>query len=270
MAEARTRPAGGAKIGQVLSSGPALNLIAIGGVLLIWQFCSTLSNFNAVLPGVPDTISRLGEIFGSWEELEPVRITLRRIVTGFIIGCSVGAILGALMGSVRVIREALGPYVNILRSVTPVAWVVPATVWLGVGEKPLYFIVVYASTFPVVINTMAGFAQVPQSKVRMAAVFGAGRIRTFFSVSLPSAVPFIIAGMRLALGYSFMSVVGGEMVAASSGLGFEIYNARVNFDKATMFAGIVIVGLAGYLGDRIFVLLQRRFARRFFAGQESS
>ncbi len=99
---------------------------------------------------------------------------------------------------------------------TPVAWIVPATIWLGVGEGSLRFIVVYATVFPVIINTLAGLSQVPVDKVRMARTFGASRLRIHRSIIVPCAVPYIVTGMRLALGYSFMSVVAAEMVATGT------------------------------------------------------
>lgn len=248
----------------------AVNLLSVAIVLAVWQVASTMSAFSTVVPGVPETVVRSAKMFSSWDEASPMLITLRRIVTGYMIGCFVGVVLGSAMGTIRIVREAVLPYVNFLRSVTPVAWVVPATVWFGVGEMPLYFIVVYASMFPVILNTIAGFAGVPRSKTRMASVFGAGPGRRFFSIALPSALPFIVTGMRLALGYSFMSVVGGEMVASSTGLGFLIYDSRVNFDSATMFAGILIVGAAGFIGDRIFVMLRNRVAHRYFTGSSAT
>lgn len=257
-------------IKSLLSSRIGLNTISILAILLVWQASTAIPAFHVVVPSVGSTVVRGVRMFSSWEQVSPLLITLRRIAFGFVIGSAAGVLVGALMGRLWLIRNALEPYVHFLRSVTPVAWVVPATILVGSGEMPLYFIVIYASVFPVLLNTMAGFAQVSRSKVRMAAMFGASSFQIFRSIELPCAVPFIVTGMRLGLGYSFMSVVGGEMVAGSSGLGFLIYSSRVNFDSATMFSGIIVVGIAGFLGDRLFVLMRKKLAERFFLGQEQT
>lgn len=246
-----------------------LNVLSVVVVVILWHIAATVQN-NIMFPTPLASAEALVSIIAEAEGREHLLITLGRVVFGFTAGCLGGVLIGSLLGSIPVVAVAIEPVVHFLRSVTPIAWIVPATIWLGVGEGPLRFIVVYATVFPVILNTLSGMAATPRNKIRMAQTFGAGKLRIYRSIVLPSAVPQIATGMRLALGYSFMSVVAAEMVAGSSGIGFFIYRARVFFDTPTMFAGIVILGVFGILFDRIFVIASSTVLRRFYSGQVSA
>jgi ABC-type nitrate/sulfonate/bicarbonate transport system, permease component len=246
-----------------------LNVLSIVAVLILWHVAATLQE-NIMFPTPLASGEALVSLLAEDEGRGHILITLGRVALGFAFGCIGGVLIGSIFGSIPVIAAALEPVIHFLRSVTPIAWIVPATIWLGVGEGPLRFIVIYATVFPVILNTISGMASTSKNKIRMARTFGAGRFRIYWSVMLPSAVPQIATGMRLALGYSFMSVVAAEMVAGSSGIGFFIYRARVFFDTPTMFAGIVILGLAGILFDRLFVVASATVLRSFYSGQVST
>lgn len=246
-----------------------LNVLSIVVVLTIWHVAATVQA-NVMFPTPLASAEALVSLLAEDEGRGHLLVTLGRVIIGFAVGCLGGVVIGSILGSIPVVATALEPVVHFLRSVTPIAWIVPATIWLGVGEGPLRFIVIYATVFPVILNTLSGMASTSKNKVRMARTFGSGRLRTYWSIVLPSAVPQISTGMRLALGYSFMSVVAAEMVAGSSGIGFFIYRARVFFDTPTMFAGIVILGVAGILFDRLFVVASATVLRRFYSGQVSA
>ncbi|WP_171063958.1 ABC transporter permease [Actinomadura soli] len=245
----------------------ALNVLAILLAVLAWHGAALWKDNLLIFPTPLTCLSALGDVLSDPERRDQLLITLRRVVVGFALGSALGVAVGGLIGSVRSVALTLEPVVHFLRSVTPVAWIVPATIWLGVGEGSLRFIVVYATVFPVAINTLTGLTQVPVNKVRMARTFGASRLRIHASIVLPSAVPYIVTGMRLSLGYAFMSVVAAEMVAGRDGIGFLIYDSRIFFDTATMFAGILLLGAAGLLADRVFSVVTHRGLARFYAGQ---
>ncbi|MGV8970417.1 MAG: ABC transporter permease [Microbacteriaceae bacterium] len=243
-----------------------MNVLSVAFVLVVWHFAASAQD-TFLFPTPVATFESLGQLFVLEEGRQQLLVTFGRVVFGFTMGSIAGIVIGSILGSIQVVATALEPVVHFLRSVTPIAWIVPATIWLGVGEGPIRFIVLYATVFPVIINTLAGMAGTPKNKLRMARMFGAGKPRMYWSIVLPSAVPYITTGMRLALGYSFMSVVAAEMFAGSSGIGFLIYQARIFFDTPTMFAGIVILGLSGIILDRIFVLASATILRRFYNGQ---
>lgn len=245
----------------------ALNLLAVVAAVGVWQLAAMAKNNPLVFPTPGESVTALVELLTDPDQRGEMVTTLWRVLVGFTIGGALGVAVAGLIGSSRVVAEALEPVVHFLRSITPVAWIVPATIWFGVGDPSVRFIVIYATVFPVILNTLAGMVQVPRNKIRMVQGYGAGRLRAYWSVVLPAAVPFLLTGLRLALGYSFMSVVGAEMVAGSDGIGYLIYQSRLFFNTATMFAGIILLGCAGLLCDRLFVLVTGRLFRRFYTGQ---
>ncbi|WP_067460965.1 ABC transporter permease [Actinomadura macra] len=246
---------------------PALNILAVLVAVLAWHGAALWKDNLLVFPTPLTCLSALGDVLSDAEQRGQLLITLRRVIIGFAMGSALGIAVGSLIGSVRSIAVTLEPVVHFLRSVTPVAWIIPATIWLGVGEGSLRFIVVYATVFPVTINTLMGLSQVPANKVRMARTFGASRLRIYRSIIVPGAVPYIVTGMRLSLGYSFMSVVAAEMVAGKDGIGYLIYHSRIFFDTPTMFAGILLLGASGLLFDKVFSVATHRGLARFYAGQ---
>lgn len=123
----------------------------------------------------------------------------------------------------------------------------------------------YATIFIVLVNTMAGVAHVHRDRIRMAQAFGARPWQVFRYVTLPTSVPFIVTGMRIGMGNSFMTVIGAEMLAGNNGLGYLIYSSRIFFRSDVMFGTIVILGVLGLAADRLFDLAQHRILRRYHA-----
>ena len=135
------------------------------------------------------------------------------------------------------------------RFVPSLAWLTPVVIWFGIGETSKVLIIVYTTMFIVLINTMVGVSHIAPNKLRAAACLGATPFKTFIFVTLPATLPFILTGMRLAMGNSFATVVAAEMIAADSGLGYLIFNSRLWMATDKIFIGIVCLGALG-LADR--------------------
>lgn len=245
-----------------------LGLSGVVLVLAVWQVVAVSLDSALLLPRLQDVLAQLGALVTDPAQRVNLTDTLYRVFVGFLGGSVAGLVLGAAIGSVRVVRELLNPYLNFLRAVTPVAWIVPATIWLGIGTPGILFVVVYAAAFPVAINTISGMAAVPRDKVRMARMFGMNPLGVFARILVPNAVPYIIIGARLSLGFSFMAAVGCEMLIGQTGLGYVIYDARVFYDTAVMYAAILVLGVLGYLGDRVFLALRTIAFSRYYAGRD--
>jgi NitT/TauT family transport system permease protein/taurine transport system permease protein len=127
-----------------------------------------------------------------------------------------------------------------------------AIVWLGIDEGSKYFIVAYGVFFITLLNTLAGVLSTPLVRRRAAMCLGANRWNMFFRITLPSAVPYINTGMRIALGGAFASVVAAEMIAANSGVGYFIMQARFLVQTERIFVGLVTLGAMGFITDRAF------------------
>src|SRR5262249_43695658 len=132
-----------------------------------------------------------------------------------------------------------------------------------IGETSKVLIIIYTTVFIVLINTMAGVSHIAPNKLRAAACLGATPLKAFIFVTLPATLPFILTGMRLAMGNSFATVIAAEMIAADSGLGFLIFNSRLWMATDKIFIGIVCLGALGLTTDRFFRYLIVRFAHQY-------
>ncbi len=182
---------------------------------------------------------------------------MQRILLGFFIGSALAAPIGLLMGSIRKVRVIFDPYTQFFRFVPSIAWLTPVVLWFGVGETSKVLIIIYTTMFIVLINTIVGVANIAPNKLRAAACLGATPVKTFFHVTLPATLPFILTGMRLAMGNSFATVVAAEMIAADSGLGYLIFNSRLWMATDRIFIGIVCLGALGLITDPLFPLPDR-------------
>jgi len=236
---------------------------SIAAFLLAWQWASASFSLPRLFPGPQRTWLTLGELVRDGSLVNDVAVSLRRIGAGFVIGSAIGFAIGLLMGASDRVRYALDPYVNFLRFISGIAWIQVATLWLGLGESPKIALVAYVTVFAVALNTLAGFRAIPVNRVRAARSLGARRWQVFAWVQLPSCIHFALQGMRLAMAGAFLTVVAAEMIAANSGLGFLIHSSRQFMATDAMFVGIVVLGLLGYLCDKLLVLASRTVLGRY-------
>jgi NitT/TauT family transport system permease protein len=195
--------------------------------------------------------------------LENIQASLFRIFVGCGIGLLIGAPSGLMMGSIRIIREFIEPYVEFFRYIPALSLVTVSLIWFGIGEASKIFLIIYATVFIIVVNTMAGVHTISPDKLRAARCLGAKRYQMFVFVSLPATVPFIITGARIAMGNAFTTIVAAEMVAAQSGLGFVIFNSRLFMKTDAIFVAIIALGFLGFLTDRVFRFVIGKFFSRF-------
>ena len=258
------------RLDRLANSQKTLGVIGIILGAVVWQIVAVAIDNSLVLPTFLAAASQLVALVVEAEMRMHLFETLVRVLTGFGLGSLIGVLLGAAIGASAIGRTIFNPYLNFLRAIAPIAWIVPATIWLGIGNPPIIFVVVYSAVFPVALNTISGIAAVHHDKIRMARSFGLGVFGVFRLILVPSAVPYVLVGMRLALGLAFMGVIGAEMIIGRSGLGFIIYDARTTFDTDVMFAGILALGIIGYLGDLVFVALRRKLFSRYYEGKSDA
>jgi NitT/TauT family transport system permease protein len=237
--------------------------LPIMGGLLVWHLASTLLFSSILFPTPLATLSEAVSMVRSGEIFKDAAASLGRIAAGFAIGSVVGVILGLLVGYFEIARLAMNPYLQFFRFIPPIAWVSPAIIWFGIGETSKIFIIVYGTIFVVALGTIAGVTSVHRDKIRAALMFGATEWQIFRLVIIPSTVQYSLTGMRLAMGIAFMTVVASEMLGADSGLGYLILSSRLWMATERIFAGIVALGLLGWLADRLFSMLIDRFAYKY-------
>ena len=230
--------------------------------LLLWQWASSRTS-ALFLPSPADTWGAAVEMIGDGDLQASVLASAGRIAAGWALGVVAGVPLGILMGRFAPLRQALDPFIEFFRFIPPIAFVTLAVIWLGPGELSKVALIFYTTVFIVTLNTIAGVQAVNPLRLRAAASLGAGRFTTLWTVVVPSAVPFMVTGARIAMGNSFLTVVSAEIVSAQEGLGALIWTAR-NFSRTEwVFVGIIALGLLGYAFDRVLRLAAGLLLKRY-------
>lgn len=229
---------------------------------LWWLSSGTI--FNPILVPAPHKVAvNLWEMTADGEILFHAWASLRRVIVGYAFGSVLGILTGVAVARIRIAEDMLEPPLQFMRNITPVAIIPLAVNAFGLDEPSKYFVIIYSTIIPVVFNTAAGVASTPQIRVRAAMCLGAGRWEIFARVVLPSAWPFILTGLRVALGFAFMGVVAAEMIAAESGVGYLIMQSRNMLLPEQMFSGLFLLGLIGLVTDRAFQFTIGRLMRRY-------
>jgi NitT/TauT family transport system permease protein len=245
------------RTGQVLSG-----IVSVCAGVVIWDLVSRRTN-PVFLPSPWLTLMSVGELWDDGTLWQSVAASSARILTGWGLGVVVGIPIGILMGHFRLVRQLLDPYIEFFRFIPPIAFVTLAVIWLGPGEASKVALILYTTIFIVMLNVIAGVLSVSELRLRAAASLGAGRLSALWTVVVPSTVPYMVTGARIAMGNSFLTIVSAEIVAAQQGLGSLIWTSRNYGRTEWVFVGIIILGALGFLFDRIVRLIARRTLRRY-------
>jgi NitT/TauT family transport system permease protein len=243
----------------------AIYAASVASVLLVWELVSSTFFTPALFPGPLAVARKAVALIEEGQLQKDVLASLGRVLAGFTIGSLVGIAVGFVIGASSLVRIFLDPYVHFLRFITPIAWISPVMIWFGIGETSKVILITYTTTFAVMLSTSLGITQVPRNRIRAAQACGATDWQVFRVVVAPSAVTQILEGMRLAMGYSFMTVVPAEMLAAQSGLGYLIINSRLWLATDAIFVGIITLGCIGLAMDAIFRWIIYHVFRRYSA-----
>ena len=245
---------------RLFSRDRLTGLAAVIVVLGLWQMVVTTHLVGSFLLASPTSVAvALYDLFAKDGFLTQVGVSAYQFAAGYAISVIVGVTVGLVMGWFRPVAAALQPIVSALYSTPNVALIPLFVVWFGVGDNSKIVIVFVAAVFPVLFNTMAGVRTADKDLLQMAHAFGASRRQLFKTILLPSAVPFIMTGLRLALGIAIILMVVGEMLAGTDGIGYVIQNAGQTFQIAQIFAGVVVVAVASTIMMGGLRRLERRF-----------
>jgi NitT/TauT family transport system permease protein len=183
--------------------------------------------------------------------------SLMRVATGFLIALVVAVPLGLWMGRVEGAYITLNPVFQILRPISPIAWIPLAILWFGVGNESPIFLIFIASVFPLIVQTAAGVHTIEPRYLNAAENFGVSRYKLFRQVIIPAVLPDLITGIRISLGVAWLVVVAAEMIALRSGLGYLIMDSRNAGNRYDLvIAAMIIIGIIGLLLDGLMRLLE--------------
>lgn len=237
--------------------------LAVAALIALWAVTAAAMSQPLLYPGPWETLLGMAEQLVTADYWAAIGLSVGRIVLGFLIGSGLGIVIGILIGSSRLVRTALEPYIHFFRSIIAIAWIAPAAIWFGVGSPSVIFLVIYASMFMVIVNTVQGMSEVEEQRIRMAQAAGASKLQTVIKIAIPSSVPHILSGMRVGMSNAFGTAIGAEMLVGIVGLGYTVYEARFLFEGAVMFGSIVVVGILGFLFNYLLSALAAVGLRRF-------
>jgi NitT/TauT family transport system permease protein len=239
--------------------------LAVAGVLLLaWHLAVTVSRvvspLTSVLPTPLEALAALADLAREGTLLRYTVSSLFRVTWAFLAAVVVGVPLGLVLGWSARAYEALNPLIQVLRPISPIAWIPLAILWFGLSDAAPVFLIFYASVFPITVSAAAAVRNIQTVYLRAAQNFGLGRLQMFRRVILPATLPQILTGLRIALGIAWLVVVAAEMVVGNpkaGGLGYLIIDARNAGNYARVVAGMAAIGLIGLALDLLMRQLER-------------
>jgi len=246
-----------------ISTRPGLiYAIVAAGTLALWEGAASLT-IPILLPPPGDVARAFWKGISDGSLFTHIGASYFRILLGWAIGCALAVPFAILAGRVPLVRLVLDPYIEFFRFIPPIAFITLFMIWLGLGELSKVSLIVYTAFFTTFLNTMAGAMSVEKERIRAAQCLGATRLQVFFKVIVPATIPYIVTGIRLALGLAFMTVVAAEFIAAEAGIGFLIFNSRLFAQTDNVFVGIITLGLMGFTANWLLKVILSRIAYRY-------
>lgn len=238
----------------------ALGWTLVLGLLAAWQISAFVSYNPTVSSPILIGETLVQQLAGGpllWSLLD----TLRLMAIGFLIAAPLGIVIGFLMGRVRVIWALLEPLVEIAR-LHPTTAIIPVLIlFFGLGDPMKITVFLLSAIFPLLMTAYAGAQSVSPTLKETAETFQLSWLRTQWEIALPASTPYLLVGMRQALGASLLMAVVVGMVAGNSGIGFFILEAQQSFNIRALLAGVVTVAAVGYLINSLFLILEKRVTR---------
>ena len=233
------------------------------GILLF--FCAWFTLTTLYIPPRFEFIPNPVYLFKQWISLHPdngisiftpvyyqhIVVSTLRVYAAFMLAVTLGVPLGVLLGWNRMFRNMVFPVVELLRPIPPLAWVPLAVLMMSGIEMPVIFVTMLAGFFATVLNSYLGVLSINDTYFRAAACLGFTRWQVLVRVVVPGALPFIFTGLQIAMGVAWFSLVGGEIIAGKSGLGFLIFDAYQNVQLSNIFIAMITLGTLGYVSSAI-------------------
>lgn len=234
---------------------PALGVIA--ALLLAW-WGAILATQSLIFPTPWGVVTGTLELLDDGTLWRHIGASLMRVGTGFALAVCVAIPLGLWMGWVRGAYDTLNPIFQMLRPISPIAWIPIAILWFGVGDASPIYLIFISSVFPMIVQTTVGVHTIDQRYLRAAENFGVSRPTLFRQVVIPAVLPQILVGMRIGLGVAWLVVVAAEMIALRSGLGYMIMDSRNAGNRYDLvIAGMIIIGVIGLSLDGTMRRMER-------------
>ena len=237
--------------------------LSVGIFLIIWELTGNVFQWiNPMFMSAPSLIFKAGyEMFRSGEIYHDLYISGVELLGGYFLAVAVAIPFGIMVRWYKRLSYVFDPFINAMNATPRVALLPLIIIWLGIGILSKVGIIFLGAVFSILINTRDGVKTTPVNLLNAARSFGASEWMVFKAVVLPSTVPFILTGLRLAVGRALVGVLVGELYAATAGIGFMITVAGATFQTDKVFVGVLIFALSGMIGMEILTKIERKFDR---------
>jgi NitT/TauT family transport system permease protein len=247
---------------------PLVGAVFPVAMVALWHFLTYGQKYSLIPPPSDVALELYDLAFGGIYDdaysrtlLTHLLASLSRVYGGFAIAAVVAVPLGLLIGRVAVVRRALDPTLQVLRPVPVTAWLPLSMIMFGLGPRSAFFLVCLGAFYPILLNTIFGVRSVDPRLFEAASMLGCKDTAQFYRVVLPASLPAIFTGLRLGLGFAWVVIVVGELTGVQTGLGAIIMEARQLSRTEIVICGMIVIGVAGFISDRLVVLLGKRLLR---------
>lgn len=189
-----------------------------------------------------------------------ILVSLRRVLVGLAISVAIGVPVGLAVGSSRLVEAATAPSFQFLRMISPLSWMPIAVMVFGIGDAPIYFLLAFATVWPIMLSTAAGVRQIDPHWLSLSRSLAATRWETLTRIILPAVLGNVLTGVRLAIGIAWIILVPCEMLGVSAGLGYFILDTRDRLAYSEMMATVLLIGVIGFLLDTLARSLVKRIS----------
>lgn len=228
-------------------------------VVILWIYTSNCTETPAsILPSITKVKDAFIKMLQDGQLQKDLGVSFQRILKGYAWAILLGGTLGICMGMWGLAKNLFNLTATSIRQVPMMAWVPLIILWCGIGELSKVVIIVIAAFFPIMVNTLQGIETTPGNYLELARLYNLNKWDTFRKVYLPHALPGILVGLKLGISSAWMAVVGAEMIAASSGIGFRMSDSRSKMRSDVLIACMLVVGLVGIVMDKGLVALFRK------------
>ncbi|MBV9578428.1 MAG: ABC transporter permease [Chloroflexi bacterium] len=235
-------------------------LASLALVAILWEIAGRSGRWPLILAPISDIWARFVELAQSGELARDITVSLNEFLVGFVLAAVVGILLGIIIATSKTAKDVVDPWVSAVYA-TPTVALAPLFIFVfGIDAASKMAVVFLLAVFPIIINTATGISSTDQVFIDAARSFSANRLQIFSKVLIPSALPFIIAGLRLGIGRGLVGVVIGEFIGARAGLGYLIFKSSQGFQIDAMWVGVFLLAGTGVLAVSILQRVERRLA----------
>ncbi|NOW04873.1 ABC transporter permease [Clostridium beijerinckii] len=228
-------------------------------MLILWIIATYLELFSpAILPSISTVFDSLKSQLSSGQLIKDISVSLIRVLEGYLIAAALGITLGVLMGISERINKLFFLTFTSMRQIPMLAWIPLIVLWFGIRESSKIIVIVIAAYFPILLNTMNGIKRTDKKLIEVGNMYSLSKWKLFTKIYFPSALPSIFVGLKLGLGISWMAVVGAEIIASSSGIGYRMNDARSLMQPEVVFVGMIVIALIGIVMDQILTRISKK------------